>query len=98
MSAEYAISLLKGGDYHFRHEDRPKFRGAGRVLVVDGRTALYMVCNGLAELHRGKLPLETEWFDPQKQRIQRNKKIQAHNDFIIRAVLAAEENNNPIQE
>lgn len=95
MSAEYAISLLKGGDYHFRHEDRPKFRGAGSVLVVPGNVALYMVCNGLAEIHRGELPLATEWFDPQKQHAQRNKQIQAHNEFIIRTVLAAEQNNNP---
>jgi hypothetical protein len=92
MSAEYAISLLKGGNYHFRHEDRPKFRGAGSVLVVDGRTALYLVCNNLAEIHEGKLPLKAEFLDPDKNRAQRNLQRQAENDFIIRCVLAEQEN------
>ena len=96
--SEYAITLLRGGNYHFRHEDRPKFRGAGSVLVVDGRTALYMVCNDLATLHKGKLPLKAEFFDPDKERAQRSKQRKAENDFIIRAVLANEEANNQTQE
>jgi hypothetical protein len=90
---EYAITLLKGGNYQFRHEERAKFRCAASVLVVDGRTALYMVCNGLAEIHEGKLPLTTEFFAPDKERAQRSKQRQAENDFIIRAVLAAEQEN-----
>jgi hypothetical protein len=97
MSPEYAISLLKGGNYHFRHEDRPKFRGAGSVLVVDGHTALYMTANGLAEIHRGLLPISTEYFDPDKERAQRSKQRQAENDFIIQCVLAEQTNNNPTE-
>jgi hypothetical protein len=95
--SEYAITLLRGGNYHFRHEQHAKFRGAGCVLVVDGRTALYMVCNGLAEIHEGKLPLKAEFFDPAKDRAQRSKQRQAENDFIIQCVLAEQTNNNPTE-
>ena len=94
----YALCLLRGGQYRLGQETRPRFRGAGTIIGdVDGRTALYLVCNGLAEIHEGQLPLKTEFLDTQRQNAQRNKQRKAESDFIIRCVLA-EQQNNPTQE